>query len=88
MEFGADGYLYLTDIENNAIHRWKPGTEKKLETVAQGPDLHWPDSMAFAPDGSLWFTTSEIHLGDHPQQPFGVWRIDQSDLASSKHQPK
>jgi sugar lactone lactonase YvrE len=84
MEFGPDGYLYLTDLENNAIKRWKPGTEMKLQTVVQGPDLHWPDSIAFAPDGSLWFTTSQIHLGPHPQQPYGLWRIDPSVLNKAK----
>jgi sugar lactone lactonase YvrE len=80
MEFGPDGYLYLTDLEDNAINRWKPGTAPKLETVAHNPDLHWPDSIAFAPDNSLWFTTSEINLTPHPAQPYGLWQIDASQL--------
>jgi sugar lactone lactonase YvrE len=83
MEFGPDGYLYLTDIEHNAVNRWKPGTEKTVETVAQGSDLHWPDSISFGPDGSLWFTTSQINLGPHPQSPYGMWKVDGKKLQST-----
>lgn len=56
---GPNGKLYLTDIAHNAINVFDPET-KKLAPVITDPRLSWPDSMSFAPDGSLYVTASQI----------------------------
>ena len=56
---GPDGKLYLTDIEHGAIQVFDP-KENKLSTVVSDERLRWPGSLAWAPDGSLLVTTSQI----------------------------
>ncbi len=68
MEFGPDGSLYFTAIEENAIKRRTP--DGTMETVIQDDRLQWPDSLAIAPDGSFYVTTSRVHLGSGPYQLF------------------
>jgi sugar lactone lactonase YvrE len=53
-----DDRLYLTSPEDNAVHMW---TGDRSETVLSDPRLSWPDSLAEAPDGSIYVTASRIH---------------------------
>jgi sugar lactone lactonase YvrE len=71
--FDADGNLYLSAIEDDAVRRYTPAG--LLETVVQSPDLRWPDSFAMGPDGRMVVTTSQIHLGRDPGQPYRIFRI-------------
>jgi sugar lactone lactonase YvrE len=59
MIMGPNGKLYLTDIEHGAIVLFDP-KEKKLDPVVSDGRLSWPDSLAWAPEGSLYVTTSQI----------------------------
>lgn len=59
IEFGPDGTLYLTAVEENAIVARRP--DGTLEWLVTDPRLAWPDSIALARDGSLWITTSQLH---------------------------
>ncbi len=59
MMMGPNGRLYLTDIEHGAVQAWDPKADK-LSTVVSDGRLSWPDSLAWAPDGSLLVTTSQI----------------------------
>lgn len=77
-----DGAVYLTAPEKNAVIRYDVarGTQ---ETVAQSPDLKWPDSLAFGADGTLFVTTSQIHLTpkynfgqDKVREPYRLWTIN------------
>jgi proline iminopeptidase len=82
MEMDARGTLYLTDIEDDAVVRLAP--DGALETVASGPELAWPDSLAIAADGALYVTASQIHRipraqgdVDRHEEPFRAFRIAQ-----------
>ena len=55
-----DGYIYLTDLERNAISKYNLET-KKLTTVIASSDISWPDSIDFDEDGNIFFTTAQFH---------------------------
>jgi sugar lactone lactonase YvrE len=76
-----NGSIYSTAIEQDAIVRIDL-TSKQLQVVAKDTRLKWPDTLSFGPDGSLYVTTSQIHLTPRFNhgvskitQPFGVFRI-------------
>ncbi|MBT0665051.1 hypothetical protein KI809_12160 [Geobacter pelophilus] len=68
LEFDHSGNLYFTAIEENAIKRRLP--DGTIEMVVKDNRLQWPDSLALAPDGSFYVTTSRIHLGEGPFKIF------------------
>jgi sugar lactone lactonase YvrE len=68
---GADG-IFISAIEDDAVKRWRP---EGVETVIADPILAWPDSFARGPDGSLYVTTSQIHRGPNPPEPYRLLRI-------------
>jgi sugar lactone lactonase YvrE len=79
LESDAAGNLYLTDYENNAIHRRDP--EGNWSVVARDPRMIWPDTMALADDGNLYFTANQLnrqkqyHEGrDLRQKPYVLFR--------------
>lgn len=53
-----DSWLYLTAPEDNSIKLW---TGQRTETLVSDPRLSWPDSLAEAPDGSIYVTASRLH---------------------------
>ncbi len=75
----ANGTLFLTDYEHNAIRRLTPnGT---YATVVSDPRMIWPDSMAIGTDGSLYFTANQLnrqarfHDGhDLREKPYVIFR--------------
>jgi hypothetical protein len=69
---GADG-IFISAIENDAVKRWSPGSG--LETVVADQRIAWPDSFASGPGGGLYVTTSQIHLGPNPPEPYRVLRL-------------
>jgi sugar lactone lactonase YvrE len=71
--FDAGGRLYLSALEEDAVKRLLPSGS--VETVVSSPLLAWPDSFAIGPDGSLYVTTSQIHLGQNPGSPYRVWKV-------------
>jgi sugar lactone lactonase YvrE len=81
LENDAQGRIYLTDYENNAIRRFNPATDT-WDIVAAQPSMIWPDSMSLAKDGYLYFTANQLnrqpnyHNGiDQRQRPFVLFRV-------------
>lgn len=52
-----DGHLYITSPEDNSVKLWEGD---RARTVVSDARLRWPDSMAEAPDGSIYVTASRI----------------------------
>lgn len=77
LEFDAMGNLYLTSLEHNAIRRLAP--DNTLCTVVQGKRVSWPDTLAITSDGAVYFTTSQIHLGDTASQPYRLFKFIAED---------
>jgi sugar lactone lactonase YvrE len=70
--FGPGG-VYLSALEDGAIRRVAP--DRTVETLAVDDRIVWPDSFALGPDGAVWFTTSQIHLGAAPPTPYRVLKL-------------
>ncbi|MBA3336435.1 MAG: hypothetical protein H0T49_02595, partial [Chloroflexia bacterium] len=60
LEFDAQGSLYLTSLESNAIKVLRP--DGRIDLVAMSTDFQWPDSIAMSPDGDLIFSNAQFHL--------------------------
>jgi sugar lactone lactonase YvrE len=80
LEADAEGRLYLTDYEHNAIHRRRP--DGRLETLVHDPRVLWPDSLFLARDGYLYFTVNQLHRQpafqegkDRREKPYSVFRV-------------
>lgn len=76
----ADGSLFFSAVEDNAVRRRLPSGE--LETVVEDDRLRWPDSFAQGPDGAIYVTSS--HIMDNkwfnpaagPSTATELWRIE------------
>jgi sugar lactone lactonase YvrE len=80
MEFDAQGNLYLTSLEWNAIKVLRP--DGRIELVARAIDFHWPDSITMSRDGDLIFSTAQFHLlpdfnggEDKRTPPYKIFRL-------------
>ena len=53
-----DGRVYITDIENGAVHVW----EEKigLSTLVKSDKIKWADSLSFGPNRELYLADSQI----------------------------
>lgn len=70
--FGSDAELYITSIEENAIRRYNGGDDS--EKVIASSALRWPDSFAVGPDGSIYVTTSILHVSQ-PTERFRIFKF-------------
>ncbi len=68
---GADG-IFISAIENDAVKRWRPDG---VGTIIADSVIAWPDSFAMGADRSLYVTTSQIHRGPNPPEPYRILRI-------------
>ncbi len=58
IEADAAGHVYLTDYEHNAVKRRL--SDGAYQTVTQGPNLIWPDAIAFGRDGFMYLTVDQL----------------------------
>ena len=80
LESDAQGRLYLTNIEDNAIVRMD--TDGAFVTLAYDPRMLWPDTLSLGADRYLYFTTNQLHRQggfqageDRREPPYFVWRV-------------
>jgi sugar lactone lactonase YvrE len=80
LESDAQGRVYLSDYEHNAIRRRSPNHE--IETLVHDPRVLWPDTLSLAANGYLYFTANQVerqgvfHNGqDLRQKPYVLFRV-------------
>jgi sugar lactone lactonase YvrE len=80
LEADAQGRLYATNYENNAVLRRKP--DGSYETLVHDPRALWPDTLSVAKDGYLYFTANQLHRqpqfqrgSDLRQKPYALFRV-------------
>jgi sugar lactone lactonase YvrE len=80
LEFDAQGNLYMTSLEWNAIKVLRP--DGRIEVFARATDFLWPDTITMSHDGDLLFTASQFHLMpafnegvDKRTPPYKVFRL-------------
>lgn len=59
LESDSQGRIYVTNYEQNAIHRRLPNG--LYETVLQDPRLLWPDTLSVARNGYLYCIANQLH---------------------------
>jgi sugar lactone lactonase YvrE len=80
LESDAEGNIYATNYEHNAILRRPP--DGIWETVAHDSRLLWPDTLALATDGYLYVTANQLHRSarfhqghDLRRKPYTLFRV-------------
>jgi sugar lactone lactonase YvrE len=80
LESDAQGRVYLSDYEHNAIRRRNSNNE--IETLVHDPRVLWPDTLSLAADEYLYFTANQVerqavfHNGqDLRQKPYVLFRV-------------
>lgn len=80
LESDADGFIYSTNYEHNAILR--RGPDGLWQTLVHDPRLLWPDTMSVATNGYLYVTANQLHRQpryhqgqDLRQKPYSLFRV-------------
>jgi len=80
LESDAEGRVYLSDYEHNAIRR--RSLEGEIETLVHDPRALWPDTLSLASDHYLYFTANQIERQppfnngkDLRQKPYVLFRV-------------
>lgn len=54
------GRIYITNLAQNKVQVWDSSTDT-LETIAEGQNCIWPDSLSWDDKGGLYFSTNCLH---------------------------
>jgi sugar lactone lactonase YvrE len=80
LESDDQNRIYITDYENNAIHR--RSSDGTINTLVHDPRILWPDTLALSNDGYLYFTANQLHRQpnfhqgeDLREKPYSLFRI-------------
>ena len=78
---GADGSIYLTDLEHSAVVRWDLAN-KRVEQIIVDKRVLWPDTLSWGPKGEMYVTASQIenmprfNNGKSTRtEPYKLWKI-------------
>ena len=94
LESDAQGRLYLTDYEHNAIVR--RNADGSYDTIAYDTRMLWPDTLSLAADGYLYFTANQLNrqkqfhnFKDERVKPYTLFRVkvDGTPVALAPHAP-
>ena len=80
IETDAQGRVFLTDYEHNAVVMRKP--DGMYQTIAHNKNMVWPDSLSVAQNGYLYFTSNQLnrraqfHNGtDLRKKPYSLFQV-------------
>lgn len=82
MTADRDGNVYMTALTLDGIMRMD-GATGQLSRFAHDPEMNWPDTLAWAPDGSLYVVSNNLNVWvdgtmdfSNPESTnFRIWRI-------------
>jgi sugar lactone lactonase YvrE len=70
--FGPGG-IYVSALEEDGIRL--VDAAGRVRTLITDERIIWPDSFARSPDGCVYFTTAQIHLGPNPPTPYRIFKL-------------
>ena len=80
LESDQSGRIYLTNYEDNGILTWM--SDGTLETLVHNRSALWPDTLALASNGYLYFTANQLHRQpgfhhgvDLREKPYILYRV-------------
>jgi sugar lactone lactonase YvrE len=80
LESDAEGRVYLSDYEHDAVRRRMASGEMK--TLVHDPRVLWPDTLSLAANGYLYFTANQIERSptfnngrDLRKKPYVLFRV-------------
>jgi sugar lactone lactonase YvrE len=76
------GNIYMTALSLDGVMRFDEATGA-VTRFAHHPEMNWPDTMTWGPDGSLYVVSNHLHVWvdgemnfEDPEIPnFRIWRI-------------
>ena len=79
MTCDRDGNLYMTALMINGLMRLDAETGQ-LTRFVYHPDISWPDTLGWGPEGDLFLVTNNLHLWadgdmDFATPNFRVWKV-------------
>lgn len=83
MTADRDGNLYLTALQMDGLMKYDTKTGQ-LSRFVHNPEMQWQDTLAWGPDGALYFVTNHLNTWvdgnmnfKDPDVPnFRIWKID------------
>jgi sugar lactone lactonase YvrE len=82
MTADRDGNVYMTALQLNGLMRLS-ATSGRIERFVFDPEMSWPDTLAWGPDGALFIVSNHLNVWidgdmnfDNPSVPnFRIWKI-------------
>ena len=87
----TENNLFLTALQLNDLMLRDAKTDE-VSTYISHPEMSWPDTLAWAPDGSLYLVTNHLNVRvdgdmdfDNPPIPnFRIWKIQPAQKTSAR----